>query len=255
MMAFLILVVSLVYYKNSFNPFYIIKMYDVGQGESILISLPHGKGNILIDCYNNVCDYLKKDGVKNLDLVFISHGHDDHMGAYEELVNNFQVKSTYSSFYDDTELLNELKRKYAISLLKADDKIKFDDLIFHVLGPIRKYTNENDNSLVMKVEIEDISILFTGDIEKEAENDLINKYSNYLNSDILKVSHHGSDTSSSELFLSYVSPTYLLISVGRNNYYGFPNNHNLLTYKNIYRTDLDYSICLYKRKKWFYIEK
>ena len=230
-------------------------MYDFGQGESILISLPHGKGNILIDCYNNVCDYPKKDGIKNLDLVFISHGHSDHMGAYQELVNNFQVTSTYSSFFDDTELLSELKGKYTISLLKSDNKIKFDDLTFYVLGPIRKYTNENDNSLVMKLEIDGFSMLFTGDIEIEAENDLVNKYGNSLKSDILKVSHHGSDTSSSKLFLSYVSPTYLLVSVGRNNFYGFPNNDNLCAYTNIYRTDLNYSICLYKRKKWFYIEK
>ena len=177
------------------------------------------------------------------------------MGAYQELVDNFRVKSTYSSYFDDTELLKELKKQYSISLLRTDDKIKFDDLIFHVLGPIKKYSNENDNSLVMKLELDKISILFTGDIETEAENDLVDRYGKYLKSDILKVSHHGSDTSSSELFLSYVSPTYLLISVGRNNYYGFPNNDIILTYKNIYRTDLNYSICIYKRKKWFYIEK
>ena len=58
--------IALVYNKNLFNPFYKIKMYDVGQGDSVLISLPHNQGNIMIDCYNNICGYLKKDGIRNM---------------------------------------------------------------------------------------------------------------------------------------------------------------------------------------------
>lgn len=255
MVLFMLLFLGLLYNKNLFNPFYTIKMYDVGQGESILISLPHGQGNIIIDCYNNICSHLKKDGIKNIDIVFISHGHDDHMGAYQELINNFEVESTYSSYFDDTELLKELKSNYQISLLKSEDVVVFNEIIFHVLGPIRSYSNENDNSLVMKVSIDDFSVLLTGDIEQEAEEDLIYKYGERLKSDILKVSHHGSNTSTSKLFLTHVSPRYLLISVGRNNYYGFPNNAFVLSYPNIYRTDLNNSICIYKKKKWFYIEK
>ena len=138
MVLLMLLFLGLHYNKNLFNPFYIIKMYDVGQGDSILISLPHGQGNVIIDCYNNICNHLKKDGIKNIDIVFISHGHDDHMGAYQELVDDFQVKSTYSSYYDDTELLKELKSNYQISLLKSEDVVVFDELIFHVLGPIWK---------------------------------------------------------------------------------------------------------------------
>jgi competence protein ComEC len=187
-------------------------------------------------------------------MVFISHGHSDHMGAYQDLVGNFVVKKTYSSYYDDTELLSELKNKHEIYLLKSDDKITFLNLTFYILGPIKKYTNENDNSLVMKVVIEDLSILFTGDIELEAEEDLVDKYGAFLKSDILKVPHHGSNTSATKMFLDNVSPEYLLISVGRNNYYGFPNNKDILSYQKIYRTDLDYSISIYKRKKLFYIK-
>ena len=255
MVLFMLLFLTILYNKNLFNPFYKIKMYDVGQGDSVLISLPHEQGNIIIDCYNNICDHLKKDGVKTVDVVFISHGHDDHMGAYEELIDDFNVKSTYSSYFDDTELLKELKSKHQISLLKSEDIVVFNNLIFSVLGPVRSYSNENDNSLVLKVSIDTCSILFTGDIEQEAENDLIDRYEENLKSDILKVSHHGSSTSSSNLFLSYVSPSHLLISVGRNNYYGFPNNDFVLSYPNVYRTDVDNSICIFKKKKWFYIEK
>ena len=255
-MTFLMLFfLSLIYNKNLFNPFYKIKMYDVGQGDSVLVSLPFNQGNIIIDCYNNICEHLKKDGIKKIDIVFLSHGHDDHIGAYQELEENFIINKTYSSYYDQTELLREVRNQYNISLLKSGDKILFKDLTFEILGPIRKYSNENDNSLVMKVLVDDVSILFTGDIEEEAELDLVRRYGIFLKSDILKVSHHGSNTSSSKQFLSHVLPEYFFISVGRNNYYGFPNNKEILSFKNVYRTDKDNSITLYKRKKFFYIEK
>ena len=102
--------------------------------------------------------------------------------------------------------------------------------------------------------IDDLSILFTGDIEENAEKDLVEKYGDKLKSDILKVPHHGSSTSSSKEFLDYVDPKFTLISVGRNNKYNFPNNKYLLSLNNIYRTDLENSITIYKRKKLFYIK-
>ena len=82
------------------------------------------------------------------------------------------------------------------------------------------------------------------DVEKEVENDLISTYKNKLKSDILKVSHHGSNTSTSKSFLDYVEARYYIICVGRNNFYGFPNNHNLKYFDNVLRTDLDGTIRL-----------
>ena len=107
----------------------------------------------------------------------------------------------------------------------------------------------------MKVTIDNLSIMFTGDIEKEAENDLVKKYGYELKSDILKASHHGSVTSSSPKFVESVSPDNILISVGINNWYGFPNNDFLLNYTKVYRTDLDGVVTIYKRKKYFHIRK
>ena len=243
-----------IYHKNWFNPFYQIKMYDVGQGDSILISLPYGEGNILFDCYNDIDKHLKKDGIRHLDIIFISHGHSDHMGAYTKIQQELSVGYTYSSYYDDSKLLKELEEKYEIILLKSGDLISFKNILFNVLGPIKHYKNENDNSLVVKAVFDDISILLTGDIENQAEQDLVYRYKEELKSDILKVAHHGSLTSSSKEFLKYVSAKYFLISVGRNNKYNFPNNNYLLSFNNIYRTDIDYSITIYKRKKIFYIK-
>ena len=230
-------------------------MFDVGQGDSFFIKLPHGSGNILIDCYNNVDKYLKREGVKKLDMVFISHGHSDHLGAYLKLLDSFKINRTYSSYYDETDELNNLKRKYQITLLKTDDIIKYKGFYCEVLGPIKSYENENDNSLVLKVRLLDLIVLFTGDIEKEAEVDLINKYQNNLKSDILKASHHGSLTSSNREFLNYVNPKIIMISVGKNNWYGFPNNKLLLSYCKVYRTDLDGCLKILKRKNYFHIRK
>ena len=245
----------IIYNKNLFNPFYKITMYDVGQGDSFLIAMPFDQGNILIDCYNNVDKYLKRDGIKEIDIIFLSHGHSDHINAYEKVVHSFRIKKTYSSKYDKTEELSELKKQHKIYLLKSEDKFNYKDIKIEVLGPIKEYKNANDNSLVLKVIIEDITILFTGDIEKEAENDLIDKYHNKLDSDILKASHHGSKTSNTNKFLEYVTPDEVLISVGKNNWYGFPNNKYLLTYCDVYRTDLDGCITILKRKNYFHIAK
>ena len=102
---------------------------------------------------------------------------------------------------------------------------------------------------------DEFNYLFTGDIESEAEADLILKYGNNLVSDVLKVAHHGSQTSSSLDFLNVVNPKYLLLSVGRGNIYNFPNNKHILNMHNVYRTDISNSITLYKRKKFFCVEK
>lgn len=245
----------LIYNKELFNPNFEFVMFDVGQGDSFLIKLPHQKGNILIDCYNNVDKYLKKEGVKNIDIVFLSHGHSDHIGAYSNLISSFKINKTYSSFYDNTDELNELKRKYDISLLKSGDYINFKEFRCEVLGPLKYYENENNNSLVLKVMLLDITILFTGDIEKEAETDLVKKYNNNLKCDILKASHHGSLSSSCREFLDCAMPDVVLISVGKNNLYGFPNNKHLLLHNGVYRSDRDGCVRVVIRKNYFHIRK
>lgn len=244
-----LLFISFLYFKPSFNQFYQVKFYNVGQGDSALIIYPRNTGYVLIDCYNNITKHLKHDGIKRLDLIFLSHGHSDHVGALEEVLNTFRTKSTYTSFYDDTKNIKEIKSKYNIGLLKSGDSINFKDITFDVLGPIKKYQNENDNSLVIKFMIDNISYLFTGDIEK-SEKDIINKYHSVLKTDVLKASHHGSSTASSKEFLEVTNPKYIVISVGKNNIYNLPNNKLLLSYKNLYRTDKNGSITFIHKKRF-----
>ena len=230
-----ILFISFLYNRAYFNPYYKIKVYDVGQGETILISLPFNQGNFLFDCYNNASLYLKSDGIRDINIIFLSHSHADHTSAYEDVIKAFNVGRTYTSYY------SEISRGYCV---KSGDSITYKNIKFDILGPVKNYDNENNNSLVIKVETYVFSMLFTGDIEKEAEDDLIRKYHNNLKSDILKVPHHGSKTSGSEEFLSYVNPNTYIVCVGKNNFYGLPNNQNLLTKKNVMRTDIDGTIYL-----------
>ena len=124
-----------------------------------------------------------------------------------------------------------------------------------MLGPLKYYENENNNSLVLKVMLLDITILFTGDIEKEAEIDLVKKYNNNLKCDILKASHHGSLSSSCREFLDCAMPDVVLISVGKNNMYGFPNNKHLLLHNGVYRSDRDGCVRVVIRKNYFHIRK
>ena len=130
-----------------------------------------------------------------------------------------------------------------------------DDVYFDIIGPINRYSDTNSNSIVIKVNIEGYKFLFCGDMTIEEENDLINQYSTYLDSDVLKVGHHGSKTSSSEEFLEYVTPKYSIVSVGLNNYYGLPDievMNRLSKYEYIYQTRYNGNIEFYifNEKLW-----
>lgn len=243
------------YYRPSLNPFYKVVFYDVGQGDSFLISLPHNQGNVLIDCYNNIDLYLKKDAVRKIDYLFLTHGHLDHVDKFEELNQKYNFKKIYISKFDNTKLIKDLKRKYKMTSIKGGDVINIHNLSFVCLSPIKEYQEENNNSLVIKVAIEKYSFLFTADIESKVEMDLIEKYQNELKTDIIKVAHHGSKNSSTDLFLKYVNPKYYIISVGKNNRYNLPDNLSLLKKDNLYRTDINGSIYIYIRKNIFLLVK
>ena len=129
--------------------------------------------------------------------------------------------------------------------LKIDEPVPgsefyFNGMTVEILAPIREYSDLNDNSIVLKITDGDVDFLFTGDIEKEAEYDIIQSGEN-LSADVLKVAHHGSDTSSSEDFIKKVSPEYAVISVGKDNSYGHPEESTLDLFNRLnietYRTD------------------
>lgn len=210
---------------------------SVGQGDSIY--LESGSYNIMIDTFNGSYNFLVNKGIKELDYLFLTHPDLDHIKEADEIVKNINVNTVGLSYYESyPSNYNNVK------FYKAKDMIKLGPFLIEVLGPHKNYFNSNDNSLVLKITIKNYKFLFTGDIEEEAENDLIENYN--LNADIIKIAHHGSNTSSNELFIKKVKPKYAVISLGRDNKYGFPHDETIKTLmKNnikIYRTDIDYTI-------------
>lgn len=140
---------------------------------------------------------------------------------------------------------------------KNNDSIKHQEIIIDFLGPIEGLSEDNNTSLVFKVTIHQKTILFTGDIEKEAERVLIDTHKDQLQADMIKVPHHGSITSSSIDFINYVNPDLAIISVGRDNRFDFPSDEIIRRYQQqevtIYRTDLHGTIlCRLKEgeEKW-----
>ena len=173
------------------------------------------------------------------------HGDYDHMGEAINLVNNFKVEKVIFNCGDFNELekdLIEVLDKKKISYYSCIKELNIDNNKLYFLNS-KDYGNENDNSSVIYTKLNNHKFLFMGDAGVEVEKDLMKKY-NLDNIDVLKVGHHGSKTSSSELFIDVINPKYSIISVGKNNRYGHPNKEVLDNLKDskIYRTDQDGSI-------------
>ena len=193
---------------------------------------------------------MKSEGIKSIDYMILSHGDADHMGDAINYINKMDVNNVIFNCGGFNELELDL-----IKLLD-DKKIKYYECIDELNIYKNKlyfmnsndYGNENDNSSVIYTELNNYRFLFMGDAGVDVEQDLIDKY-NLQNVDILKVGHHGSNTSSGEEFINAVKPKYSIISVGRKNRYGHPNKEVLENLKEtkIYRTDIDGSI-LFKIK-------
>ena len=179
------------------------------------------------------------------------HGDYDHMGEAIDLVNNFKVEKVVFNCGEFNDLEKDLikvldKKKIAYYSCIKELNIKDNKLYF--LNN-KDYGNENDNSSVIYTELNNYKFLFMGDAGMEVEEDLIKKY-NLKDIDVLKVGHHGSNTSASIEFIDEINPKYSIISVGKNNRYGHPNNNVLdnLEDSKIYRTDQDGSI-MFKIKR------
>ena len=231
---------------NYFSRYPYLVFIDVGQGDSIFISLPHNKGNVLIDTggkisfeqpwqqKNNtykigkdtIIPFLKSIGIKKLDYLILTHGDADHMGEALNIVKNYNVEQVVfnsgSLVKLEKELIVELdKLNINYDFLKRGDVISIGEVEMHCLNPSRDI-NENDNSIVLYLKIFKHTILLTGDISSNIEEDIILAYPK-LKVDILKVGHHGSKTSTSEKFINTIKPKYAIIPVGRNNRFNHPS--------------------------------
>ena len=275
-MPFLIVLVIFHYfYPIASNKNYFV-MLDVGQGDSILL---HSKGKtILIDTggimsYDNrkwskqknkysivdsvTIPYLKKLGIGRIDYLILTHGDYDHLGEAKTLVENFKVENVIFNCGEFNELEQDLIKvldKNKIPYYSCIKELNIDDNKLYFLNN-KNYGNENDNSSVIYTKLNNHKFLFMGDAGVEVEEDLIEKY-NLQDIDVLKVGHHGSKTSSSKKFIDEIEPKYSIISVGKNNRYGHPNNEVLNNIKDskIYRTDLDGSIMFKIKNDKFKIE-
>lgn len=220
-----------------------VRFLDVGQGDSIHV---HDWGcDILIDTgkpdsYNTLIQYFKSYNVRSLDAVVITHFHDDHYGEINDLITELDIGTIYAN-KENTFIESDYE------ILSIGDEIQCGQTRFLILNAETGSTNENNNSIVLYAIIGGDRYLFTGDIESGVEADLLARY--HLSVDILKVAHHGSDTSSMEEFLEATAPNIAVISVGWNNRYGLPNQAVVKRFEDqcqtLYRTDEDGTITIY----------
>ncbi len=229
---------------------------DVGQGDSTLIST--GDVNVLIDAGENnrgdeVLLKLSELGIKKLHYVIGTHAHSDHIGGLDTVLNGIEVENIILSDLPDklipttktyTDLLEAIvENNVELIAAEAGESFEIGQGKLSILAPVTdKYTDQNNWSIVTKFEFGETSFLFTGDAEQRAEKDILYSGAD-VDADLLKVGHHGSDTSSSDEFLKAVSPDCAVIEVGEGNKYGHPMAKTLTRLQNlgteIYRTDLD----------------
>ena len=231
-----------------------VNYIDVGQGDSIFIQLPN-KETMLIDAgeayeSDNVINYLNDLGITKIDYVVGTHPHTDHIGGLEEVINTFDIGSIYmpnaistSKTYEDllTTISNKgLKIKTAKSgVVVLDD----NNLKLEFIAPNSdSYSELNNYSAVLKLTYLDNTFLFMGDAETLSENEITSN----VDADVIKVGHHGSDSSSSLEFVKKVSPEYAIIMVGEGNSYNHPYQSIIDRYESVgakvLRTDLDGNI-------------
>jgi competence protein ComEC len=236
---------------------------DVGQGDSILIKSPFGQ-KILIDGGpdNSVLSGLGKELTwwdRKIDLMILTHPHDDHVTGLIGVLKRYKVeKILYTgTLHNSPNYLKwlEVIKEKKIHLVIADKKQKIilgEDLILEIIYPDKNFLNKhspnlNNTSIVARLIHEKNSFLFTGDIEEETELELVGKNID-LGANVLKVAHHGSDTSSLDKFLKAVSPKIAIILVGEDNNFDFPSRRVLRRLEEnnikILRTDIDGTIGL-----------
>ncbi|MBE5813388.1 MAG: MBL fold metallo-hydrolase [Clostridiales bacterium] len=233
-----------------------IHFIDVGQADCILVK--SNEEAMLIDAGNNddadlIKSYLKNQNIKELEYVIGTHPHEDHIGSLDIVINNFDIKNvimpkkatTTKTFEDVVKAIEN--KKLTITLPKTGDKYNIGDAEFTILSPVKEDygSNLNNYSVAILLTYGENKFIFTGDAEKEVEEDILDTKIN-IDADLMKMGHHGSTTSNAEEFLDKISPKIAVITCGVDNSYGHPHQEILDTLINrnveTYRTDLQGNI-------------
>lgn len=237
-----------------------VDMLDVGQGDGMVIRTPDNRvitidgGSTSVTSVGEyrIIPFLKAEGVGAIDYAIVSHTDEDHVNGLEEMIEKSAVGGVkirnlvMPDCMSKDERYSELLKKaedYNIKVLyiKKGDRLQFGKIYFRCLAPItnKSYENKNDSSTVLSLEYERFSMLFTGDISSQVEEELKNNIRSHYT--FLKVAHHGSKYSTSEAFLSWINPDYSVISVGEYNLYGHPHQELIKRLEtsgsNVLRTD------------------
>lgn len=233
----------------------IIKVHyiDVGQGDSTFIELPN-KETMLIDAGERdygekVYEYINELGYTDVDYVVGTHPHTDHIGGLSDVISRVEVSCVYmpnatSNTKTFQNLLTLIKNEGINTKLgKAGvTVIEEEDLVVKMLAPTQDFEDLNNTSIVLKITYKDVSFLFTGDAEADSEKEILND----VKCNVVKVGHHGSNTSSTAAFVAACDADYAIISVGKDNDYGHPKAKIVNRWKvsgaKIYRTDESGSI-------------
>lgn len=256
-----------------------VTVLDVGQGDAVLVRFPNGKC-LLIDggpkslTYDAgeriVAPYLRRVGVDRIDALAISHPHSDHLGGVEFLTRSFKVGMVYEATEAGVSGMHRSLRNTIESegilkrIVGAGEVIDLDpNARVYLMNPLPGHDssdNLNNHSIVMKIIYGSTSLLLPGDAEEETEERMQRRFGGFLDSDILKVGHHGSVTSSSDEFLDSITPDIAIISVGTKNKFHHPSPEVVRKLMDrgvaLYRTDRDGAIVLesnghqFRRIQW-----
>lgn len=202
----------------------IIEYLDVGQGDSILITT--NNHNMLIDAGNNkdgklLVNYFKEKNIKEFEYVIGTHPHEDHIGGMDNILKNFKVDKIYmpnvtTNYKTYTEIIDYLnKNNQEITIPYIGEIFYLGEAKIRVIYTGTDPDNINNDSIILKLTFGNYNFLFTGDTTKEIEDTLLNEN---IESDVIKIAHHGSPYSNSPAFLKKVNPKYAIISVGDNDY-------------------------------------
>lgn len=233
-----------------------------GQGDCTLLETPDGS-TILVDCgtkefryssgESTITPYLKRRGISKIDLLILTHLHNDHIGGIEPILKNFEIRKVITNGSGENSKLKATmyriitEEKIPVEEMYSGDYIEgYGNLRLYFLNPVQYdslHINEHTKSIVLKLQYGKTNAVLTGDLSFEGEKIISDKYGNFLRSDILKIPHHGSKNASSVPFLLNCKPEYAVISCGRDNVFGHPSDAVLakleILNSKVLRTDKD----------------